>query len=143
MTSMENIALWHERDISHSSTERVILPDSCLVLDYILDLFTYIMKGLEVYPERMRENLEVTKGLIFSQRVLIALIEKGLGREEAYEIVQRNSMKAWREEVSFLKLLEKDLDVNSHLSQGELRGLFDYGYYLKYVDEVFERVGLG
>ncbi len=143
LTSMENIALWHERDISHSSAERIILPDSCLVLDYILDKFIYIMKGLQVYPERMKENLEITKGLIFSQRVLIALIEKGLVRDQAYEIVQRNSMKAWKERVSFLRLLEKDPDVNSRLSEGELEGLFDYGYYLKHVDEAFERVGLG
>ncbi len=143
LTSMENIALWHERDISHSSTERVILPDSCLVLDYILSLFTNVMKGLQVYPERMRENLEVTKGLIFSQRVLIALIEKGLGRDEAYEIVQRNSMRAWRERVSFLELLQSDPDVSKHLSTAELEGLFDYGYYLKHVDEAIERVGLG
>jgi len=143
LTSLENIALWHERDISHSSTERIILPDSCLVVDYVLYLFTYIMKGLQVYPEHMRENLEVTRGLIFSQRVLLALIEKGLGRDEAYEIVQRNSMKAWKERVGFLNLLHSDPDVSKHLSKSELEGLFDYGYFLRHVDEVFERLGLG
>ncbi|MFQ5988023.1 MAG: adenylosuccinate lyase [Dehalococcoidia bacterium] len=143
LTSLENIALWHERDISHSSTERIILPDSCLVVDYVLYLFTYIMKGLQVYPEHMRENLEVTRGLIFSQRVLLALIEKGLSRDEAYEIVQRNSMKAWKERVSFLDLLQADPDVSKRLSKSELEGLFDYGYFLRHVDAVFDRLGLG
>ncbi|MFQ5925324.1 MAG: adenylosuccinate lyase [Dehalococcoidia bacterium] len=143
LTSLENIALWHERDISHSSTERIILPDSCLVVDYVLSLFTYIMEGLQVYPEHMRQNLEVTRGLIFSQRVLLALIEKGLSRDEAYEIVQRNSMKAWKERVSFLDLLSGDPDVSKHLSRAELEGLFDYGYFLRHVNEVFERLGLG
>ncbi|MDM7999002.1 MAG: adenylosuccinate lyase, partial [Dehalococcoidia bacterium] len=96
LTSMENIALWHERDISHSSTERIILPDSCLALDYALSLFTYVMNGLQVYPEHMKENLQITGGLIFSQRVLLALIDKGLTRQQAYELVQRNAMKAWK-----------------------------------------------
>ncbi len=143
LTSMENIALWHERDISHSSTERIILPDSCLVLDYVLSLFTYVMKGLQVYPERMRQNLDLTRGLVFSQRVLLALIDKGLGRQEAYEIVQRNAMKAWKDKTDFLGVLEKDADVSAHLSKAELEGLFDYGYYVKYVDQSFERLGLG
>jgi len=143
LTSLENIALWHERDISHSSTERIILPDSCLVVDYVLSLFTYIVKGLQVYPERMRENLEVTRGLVFSQRVLTALIEKGLSRQKAYEIVQRNSMKAWKERASFLGLLQADPEVSKHLSQSELKGLFDYQFFLRHVDEVFERLGLG
>jgi len=143
LTSLENIALWHERDISHSSTERIILPDSCLVLDYVLDLFTYIMKDLRVYPEHMRENLEVTKGLVFSQRVMLALIDKGLSRQEAYEMVQRNAMKAWGERTSFFELLSGDPEVNRHLSQAELEGLFDYGYFMRHVDAVFKRVGLG
>ena len=143
VTAMENVALWHERDISHSSAERVILPDACLVLDYALSIFTYVMKGLQVYPERMKENLEITQGLIFSQRVMLALIEKGLSREKAYKIVQRNSMKSWKERVSFLGLLLKDPDVSKHLSKSELKGIFDYKYFLRYVDEVFQRVGLG
>ncbi len=142
LTAMENITLWHERDISQSSTERIILPDSCLVLDYILDLFTYIMKGLQVYPQRMQENIEETKGLIFSQRVLLALIDKGLSRQDAYELVQRNAMKAWRERVSFLELLQADDEVTSHLSKQELKKLFDYGYYLKHINRTFERLGL-
>ncbi|MBE0415506.1 MAG: adenylosuccinate lyase [Dehalococcoidia bacterium] len=142
LTSMENIALWHERDISHSSTERIILPDSCLVLDYVLYLFTYIMKGLQVYPEHMKENLELTKGLIFSQRVMLALIDKGLSREGAYEMVQRNAMKAWKERASFFELLDGDPDVGKHLSKSELEGLFDYGYFLRHIDAIFQRLGL-
>jgi adenylosuccinate lyase len=142
VTAMENIALWHERDISHSSTERVILPDTCLVVDYALSIFTYVMKGLQVYPERMKENLEITQGLIFSQRVMLALIEKGLSREKAYKMVQRNSMKSWKERVSFLGLLLKDPDVSRHLTKSELKSIFDYRYFLRYTDEVFQRVGL-
>ncbi len=142
LTAMENIALWHERDISHSSTERIILPDSCLVLDYVLGIFTYIMKGLQVYPGHMKENLEITKGLIFSQRVMLALIEKGLSREQAYRMVQRNAMKSWKERVSFLGLLEKDKDVSQHLSKSELESIFDYRYFLRYTDDVFERIEL-
>jgi adenylosuccinate lyase len=142
LTSMENIALWHERDISHSSNERITLPDSCLVLDYILSIFTYVMKGLQVYPQRMQENIELTRGLIFSQRVLIALIDKGLSRQKAYEIVQRNSMKAWRERLNFLNLLESDTEAITHLSPAELKTIFDYGYYLKHVDQIFQRLEL-
>jgi adenylosuccinate lyase len=142
LTSLENIALWHERDISHSSTERIILPDSCLALDYMLSIFTSIMKGLKVYPENMRHNIELTHGVIFSQRVLLALINKGLPREEAYKIVQDNAMKAWQERKGFLSLLEADRRIIARLSKKELKSLFDYGYYLKHVDEVFERLGL-
>ena len=142
LTSLENIALWHERDISHSSTERIILPDSCLVMDYILSLFSSIMRGLEVYPENMRRNLELTQGLIFSQRVLLALIDKGVSREKAYKIVQGNAMKAWQEKRSFLPLLEADTELTAYLSKSELESLFDYNYYLKYVDNIFERLGL-
>ena len=142
ITSMENIALWHERDISHSSTERIILPDSCLVLDYVLSIFTYIMKGLQVYPQRMKENMELTKGLVFSQRVLIALIDKGLSRQQAYELVQRNAMKAWKERIDFIHLLKDNAEVIAYLPATELDPLFDYQYYLKHVDQVFERLGL-
>jgi len=142
LTSMENIALWHERDISHSSTERIILPDSCLVLDYILSLFTYIMKGLQVYPQRMKENLELTKGLVFSQRVLLALIDKGLSRQKAYELVQRNAMKAWKERIDFFPLLKADAEVTAYLPVAELESLFDYQYYLKHVEQIFQRLEL-
>ena len=142
LTSMENIALWHERDISHSSNERITLPDSCLVLDYILGLSIYIMKGLQVYPQRMKENLEITKGLIFSQRVLLALIDRGLSRQEAYKLVQRNALKAWKERMDFLHLLKADSEVTAQLPPAALESLFDYGYYLKHVDQVFQRLGL-
>ena len=142
LTSLENIALWHERDISHSSTERIILPDSCLAVDYMLSIFTLIMKGLKVYPENMRRNIELTQGLIFSQRILLALINKGLIREEAYKMVQDNAMEAWRGKKSFLALLLMDKRITNYLPEDELKSLFDYNYYLKYVDTVFERLGL-
>ncbi len=142
LTSLENIALWHERDISHSSTERIILPDSCLALDYMLSMFTSIMKGLKVYPENMQRNIELTRGVIFSQRVLLALIDKGLKRGEAYKMVQDNAMKAWEKRESFLSLLEADKRITRQLSKKTLNSLFDYGYYLKHVDEVFKRLEL-
>jgi len=142
LTSMENIALWHERDISHSSTERIILPDSCLVLDYSLSIFTSVMKGLQVYPQRMKRNMELTRGLVFSQRVLLALIDKGLSRQHAYELVQRNAMKAWQEDKNFPTLLKADTEVTDSLPSAELEKLFDYQYYLRYVDEIFQRLGL-
>ncbi len=142
LTSMENIALWHERDISHSSTERIILPDSCLVIDYVLPMFTSIMKGLNIYPENMRRNLDITCGLVFSQRVLLALIDKGLSRERAYNMVQGSAMKAWQEKESFLSLLEADTEIAAYLSKSELKSIFDYNYYLRSVDNVFERLGL-
>ncbi len=142
LTSLENIALWHERDISHSSTERIILPDSCLAIDYMLSLFIPIIRDLNVYTDNMRRNLELTRGLIFSQRVLLALINKGLNREEAYKLVQKNAMNAWQGKESFLNLLEADKQILAHLSKSELESLFDYNYYLKYVDAIFERLGL-
>ena len=142
LTSLENIALWHERDISHSSTERIILPDSCLALDYMLSIFTSVMRGLKVYPENMRHNIELTQGLVFSQRVLLALIDKGLTREEAYKMVQDNAMEAWRGKKSFPALLLMDKRITNYLTEDELKSLFDYDYYLKYVDAVFERLGL-
>ena len=142
LASLENIALWHERDISHSSTERIILPDSCLALDYMLSVFARIMKGLNVYPENIKRNIEFTQGVIFSQRILLALISKGLPRGEAYRIVQDNAMKAWEKVKSFLGLLETDRRITACLDKKELRALFDYDYYLKHVDEVFQRLGL-
>ena len=142
LTSLENIALWHERDISHSSTERIFLPDSCLVLDYCLAIFTNVIKGLEVYPQRMKKNIELTKGLVFSQRVMLALIDKGLSRQKAYHLVQRNAMKAWEGNKNFRTLLKADAEVKATLSPEELEALFDYQYYLRHVDEIFERLGL-
>jgi len=142
LTSMENIALWHERDVSHSSTERIILPDSCLLLDYSLALFTSIMRGLQVYPQRMKRNIELTKGLIFSQRVMLALIDKGLSRQKAYELVQRHAMKAWKGNKNLANLLKSDPEVTAVLPPEELEPLFDQQYYLRYMDDIFERLGL-
>jgi len=142
LTSMENIALWHERDISHSSTERIILPDSCLVADYILALFTSIMQGLQVYPQQMKRNIALTKGLVFSQRVMLALIDKGLSRQKAYELVQRNAMKAWKGNKSFLSMLKADPEVSATLPGKELEQNFDEQYYLRYIDDIFKRLGL-
>jgi adenylosuccinate lyase len=141
VTSLENIALWHERDISHSSNERIVLPDACLTLDYILSIFTGVMKKLQVYPGRMKKNLALTRGLVFSQRVMLALIEKKLSRQKAYEIVQRNAMKAWRGH-NFLNLLKADKELAGVLPEKELEALFDYQYYLQHVDEIFQRLGL-
>ncbi|MFH1003843.1 MAG: adenylosuccinate lyase [Chloroflexota bacterium] len=142
LTSMENIALWHERDISHSSTERIILPDACLVLDYALDIFTRIIRGLLVYPKRMKHNLESSRGLVFSQRVMLALIDQGLSRQEAYKLVQRNAMKSWQRGRGLLSLLKADPGVTAVLPPAELEPIFDYQYYLRYVNDVFVRLGL-
>ncbi|MBI4338282.1 MAG: adenylosuccinate lyase, partial [Chloroflexi bacterium] len=140
-TALENMALWHERDISHSSAERLMLPDACMALDYILDLFTGVMRGLRVYPQRMMENVEATRGLVFSQRLMLALVEKGMSREEAYALVQRHAMRGWDQGLDFRELVQGDPQVAERLSPGELVELFDYGYYTRYVDELFQRVG--
>ena len=142
LTSLENIVLWHERDISHSSAERIVLPDSCLAVDYMLSIFVSVMRGLKVYPENMRRNVEITQGLIFSQRVLLALIDKGLIRQEAYKIVQDNAREAWEGRESFLGLLRADRRITARLTKLELESLFDYTYYLKYIDDIFQRLGL-
>ncbi|MFC1908427.1 adenylosuccinate lyase [Chloroflexota bacterium] len=142
LTSMENIALWHERDISHSSTERIVIPDACLILDYSLAILTSVINGLQVNPRRMKKNLELTKGLVFSQRIMLALIDKGLSRQKAYELVQRNAMKSWKGNKDFLKLLKADAEVTGTLPEKELESIFDYQYYLRYIDEIFERLGL-
>ncbi len=142
VTAMENVALWHERDISHSSTERIVFPDACLVLDYTLTLFTGIMDRLLVYPENMRENLDRSFGLVFSQRVLLALIDAGLSRQAAYAIVQRNAMTAWKTKQQFLDLLLEDPEVTAQLAPEAVRGLFDYSFYLQNIGATFERLGL-
>ncbi|MEE9203105.1 MAG: adenylosuccinate lyase [Dehalococcoidia bacterium] len=143
VTAMENIALWHERDISHSSTERIILPDSCLALDYVLHLFTYIMKELQVYPEHMSRNMGLTQGLVFSQRVMLALIEKGLSRERAYKAVQGHAMAAWQGGPDFLSRLKADSQVTAVLPPQEMEALFDYGFFVRRVREIFQRLQLG
>ena len=140
--AFENVALWHERDISHSSVERVILPDSCLLLDYMLHQMTRILGGLQVYPERMKENMDRSFGLMFSQRVLLTLTDKGLARQMAYEMVQRNAMRAWREHRPFRELLAADVEVMAHLSAAELDGCFDAAWYLRNVDAIYRRAGL-
>ena len=142
VTALENVALWGERDISHSSAERVILPDSCLALDYSLNLFARVMRDLVVYPDRMKQNMDATKGLFFSQRVLLALIDKGLGREDAYKIVQHNSSRVLDEGVGFREALEADAEVSERLTPEEIDVLFDHSYYVRYVDDTFERAGL-
>ncbi len=142
VAAYENVALWHERDISHSSVERVILPDATTVLHYALHRMANIVEGLQVYPERMRENLEATHGLVYSQRLLLMLVEKGLSREAAYDMVQPRAMQAWAERRSFRAILEADPTITEHLSENEIAEAFDPAYHLRHVDELFERVGL-
>ncbi len=142
MTALENVALWHERDISHSSAERVIFPDACIVLDYMLGLMTELISGLVVYPERMRSNLDLTGGLIYSQRVLLALVDAGMDRQDAYKLVQRHAMAARDGAVSFRESLAHDPNVTSRLSEAELAALFDPEQQLTEVDRIFERLGL-
>ncbi|MDD5505872.1 MAG: adenylosuccinate lyase [Candidatus Omnitrophica bacterium] len=142
VAAMENIALWHERDISHSSVERIIIPDSTLALDYMLNKFIQVIEGLNVYPEHMMANLIRTRGLIFSQRVLLALMEKGLARPTAYDLVQRSAMYTWKEEIDFKDALMLDPKVLKILSEKELDKIFDLNYYLRNVNKIFKRVGL-
>ena len=139
---MENVALWHERDISHSSVERVILPDGTILLDYLLAKFTEIVKGMRVHPERMRQNLAATHGVIFSQQVLLALSKAGASREAAYQMVQRNAMRAWETGEEFQALLLADPDVRAILAPAEIESCFDLGYHLRHVNAIFRRVGL-
>ncbi|MCX5695705.1 MAG: adenylosuccinate lyase [Candidatus Omnitrophica bacterium] len=142
VAAMENIALWHERDISHSSVERIIMPDSTLALDYMLNKFIQVMEGLNVYPEHMMANIIKTRGLIFSQRVLLALMDKGLARPKAYDLVQRCAMYTWKEGVDFRDSLLLDTKVAEILSEKELDNIFDLNYYLRNVNKIFKRVGL-
>ncbi len=142
MTAYDNVALWHERDISHSSAERVIIPDATIALNYMLNRFGNIVKNLTVFPENMKRNMESTHGLIYSQRVLLALIDKGLVREEAYDTVQKRAMEAWDKQVSFRFLVETDEKITAKLSPEEIADCFDYNYHLKNVDAIFERLGL-
>jgi adenylosuccinate lyase len=138
--ALEDVALWHERDISHSSVERVIAPDATATLDFALTRLASIVDKLIVYPENMRKNLERLGGLVHSQRVLLALTQKGVAREDAYRLVQRNAMRVWRGEGDFLALLKADPDVRKHLGEAELSESFDLGYHFKHVDAIFARV---
>jgi adenylosuccinate lyase len=140
LVGLENVALWHERDISHSSAERVVLPDSSIALDYILQKSTSLIDGLVVYPERMLENLAATRGLIFSGQLLLALTNAGASREDAYEWVQRNAMRVWDEGKDFKELVAADTDIASKLSSEEITRVFSLKYYLRNVGKVFERV---
>jgi adenylosuccinate lyase len=140
IAAMENMALWHERDISHSSVERVIGPDSTILVDFMLHRLTRMVKTLVVHPDRMLENLDRLKGLIFSQQVLLKLSAAGLGRQEAYELVQRNALKVWDTGRDFKSLLQEDPEIRKHLTEGDLEDLFSLDYHLKHVDHIFERV---
>ncbi|MDD5596004.1 MAG: adenylosuccinate lyase [Candidatus Omnitrophica bacterium] len=142
LAAMENVALWHERDISHSSVERIIMPDSTIALDYMLNKFIEVINGLNVYPENMLKNLVQTKGLIFSQRVLLALMDKGLKRPVAYDLVQRNAMKTWKEGTDFKHNLLQDPQVSRYLDQKSLDNIFTLDYYLRNVNKIYRRVGL-
>lgn len=140
IAAMENVALWHERDISHSSVERVIAPDSTIALDFMLDRLVKILEGLNVYPENMRANLEKTKGLIFSQRVLLKLVDAGMVRDEAYRLVQNHAMRSWRGEGDFRELVSADPAVTKFLKDKDLNELFDINFHFKHVDKIFKRV---
>lgn len=142
VAGMENVALWHERDISHSSVERVIIPDSTIALDYMLFKCTEMIKKMFVYPEKMFANLQLSHGLVFSQRVLIALVEKGISREHAYSLVQRNAMESWRKSQDFKALLKADPEVTGLLNTEEIEAIFDYRIYLKNIDHIYGRFDL-
>lgn len=139
LPAMENVALWHERDISHSSNERIIAPDAMIGLDFVLARMTNVIKNLLVYPENMMKNINRLHGLIFSQRVMLTLVEKGLSRETAYKIVQKNAMRVWSEEIDFKDLLKKDDEVKKILSNEEINDLFDLSFYTVHVESVFQK----
>ncbi|WP_339148728.1 MULTISPECIES: adenylosuccinate lyase [unclassified Sutcliffiella] len=142
MTAYENVPLWHERDISHSSAERIILPDSTIALNYMLNRFGNIIKNLTVFPENMKRNMDRTLGLIYSQRVLLALIDTGMSREEAYDTVQPRAMEAWEKQVHFRELVEGEEKITSRLTPAQIEDCFDYNYHLQHVDTIFDRLGL-
>lgn len=138
--ALENVALWHERDISHSSVERLILPDTTVLLDYMLQRFSSLLERLQVYPDRMKKNLDLTGGLVFSQRVLLALVQRGVARDEAYAIVQGLAMRAWKGEGSFVALVTADRTVGAHLDAPAIAACFDPAHYLRHVDDIYQRV---
>jgi adenylosuccinate lyase len=142
LAAMENVALWHERDITHSSVERIVVPDSCVLLDYMVQLMTEVLDQLLVYPEHMRQNLERTRGLIFSQSVLLALTTKGMKREDAYRIVQKAAMEVWQQGRDFKELLLQSREVMGTLTQTEVEELFDLQRAMRNVDYLFARAGL-
>ncbi len=140
LPAMENVALWHERDISHSSVERYIAPDATITLDFALSRLTSVIENLIVYPENMQKNLNKFRGLVHSQRVLLALTQAGISREDSYRIVQRNAMKVWEQGKDFLEELLNDKDVTKALSEEELREKFDLSYHTKHINTIFKRV---
>ena len=140
LAALENMALWHERDISHSSAERVIFPDSNILVDFMLARLTRLLKNLVVYPEQMQANLNLSRGLVFSQTILLALVQKGLSRDEAYRLVQRAAMKVWEEGGIFAEVAAQDKDIGQHLTQEELTQLFDLKHHLRHVEDLFKRV---
>jgi adenylosuccinate lyase len=141
--ALENVSLWHERDLTNSGTERIIIPDSSILLDYMLVTFISVMSNLTIHPERMKINIMMTKGVVFSQRLLTELVKKGLTRQKAYELVQETAMKAWLNDTEFMDLVLKDERILSHLSKDEIRSCFDLDYHLRNVDYLFQRTGLG
>jgi adenylosuccinate lyase len=142
LAAQEDVALWHERDITHSSVERVILPDATICLHYMLNKFIGVMEKLNVYPERMKKNIQLTRGLVSSQQVLLALVKKGYTREKAYAIVQRNALNAWKNELHFKELIRKDPEVHSKMTYDEIEKCFDLSYHLKNVDYILKRAGV-
>ena len=142
MAALENVALWHERDISHSSVERIIIPDSTTLMDYMLNKMIYLIDNLYVYPENMMKNINLTNGLIFSQEVLLALIKKGISREDSYKIVQKNAMKAWENKCSFKDLLFKDKKIMSYLTEKEIENLFDLDKVMVNINKIYKRIGI-
>jgi adenylosuccinate lyase len=140
IVGLEDVALWHERDISHSSAERIVLPDSSATLDYMLAKTTSMLDALVVYPENMLKNLNLTRGLVFSGQLMLALTQKGVSREDAYVYTQRNAMKVWDEGGDYKELVIKDAEISSHLSTEQIARVFDLNHYLRNVDKVFSRV---
>jgi adenylosuccinate lyase len=140
LAAMENVALWHERDISHSSVERIIAPDATALADFMLNRLTSVVGNIKVYSDRMLANLNLSRGLIFSESVLIKLVDHGLTRENAYSLVQRNAMKAWEKKEDFKKVLMEDPEILAHLTIQDLEETFDIDYALRWTDAIFERV---
>ena len=141
-TALENISLWGERDISHSSSERVIIPDSTILVDYMLTKSIEVLNNLFIYPEQMKKNMAQSKGLFYSQRIMLELVKKGLSREKAYGLVQRVSLKSWQEDKDFQQLIEQDKEIRRYFKEDELESFFDPKYYLRWVDHIFDRLGI-
>ncbi|MEJ6951716.1 adenylosuccinate lyase [Natronospora cellulosivora (SeqCode)] len=140
--ALENISLWHERDLTHSSVERIIIPDSSILVDYMLNKFIMVLDELKINKDRMKENLEKTHGLIFSQKVMLALVDKGLTREAAYELAQKNALVAWEKRESYQELIKKDEEIRKHLKEEEINNIFDYQVFLKEIDYIYQKTGL-